>query len=73
MINTPISREWHHIYKQEEEIQRILDHFNLSGIDTELFDQDYLEGDHYWESASLETAADQEYNAATTVIPSRVQ
>ncbi|KAE8446972.1 hypothetical protein EG329_011454 [Mollisiaceae sp. DMI_Dod_QoI] len=83
MVNAPISREWHHRYDREEEIQHVLDHFNLGGIDTELFDKEYLEGDHYWKSPLLKTAVDyeddeneetvQEHNAATTVIPDRVQ
>jgi hypothetical protein len=69
-------------YTREEELQHVLDHFNLRGIDTELFDQDYIEGDHYWKEYSLERAVDykndkngttQQQDAVTVVVPYRVQ
>jgi protein SERAC1 len=40
------------MYSEEEKFQRILDFFNLGGEDTELYDEEYLDGDHYWKETA---------------------
>jgi hypothetical protein len=40
------------VYSEEEKFQRILDFFTLGGIDTELYDEEYLDGKHYWKETA---------------------
>ena len=47
------------VYSEEEKFQRILDFFTLGGIDTELYDEEYLDGNHYWKETAK--AHDQEW------------
>jgi hypothetical protein len=40
------------VYSEEEKFQRILDFFTLGGIDTELYDEESLDGEHYWKETA---------------------
>lgn len=45
----------------EESFQRLLDFFSLSGIDTEVYDEEFIEGDQYWKETRNDKRGDR-YN-----------
>jgi protein SERAC1 len=67
-------------YNKEEEFQRILDYFHLGGIDTEIYDEDHVDGDRYWKESSKQRDEEDETESESPieerlqdVIPDRIQ
>jgi hypothetical protein len=67
-------------YNKEEEFQRILDYFNLGGVDTEIYNKEYIDGDRYWKEQSKAREEDDDLESESPteerlqdVIPDRMQ
>lgn len=68
------------MYSEEEKFQRILDFFNLGGIDTEIYDEEYLDGEHYWKQTAKAQDEDWEDDSGSesedrhkVSVPDRIQ